>query len=156
MIYRDYAVYGIIVVIILLVIGYMVIPYFTQDSVILTVTDKTATTQISSDCDKDGCSTSSYIDYMIYSDNETLENIDNIFIWKFDSSDIYGKIDMGDTYKFRVYGWRIPILGMYRNVISVQTLSDAKVSDNIKSNMLNAMKKRRDPNITLIATEQWV
>lgn len=90
-------------------------PYLTQDTVTLTVTDKGIYSDIQ--CDDHGdCDT--YVNHLIYTDLETLENNDNILLWKFGSSELYGKIQKGRAYNFKVYGWRIPILGMYRNVIS--------------------------------------
>lgn len=33
------------------------------------------------------------------------------------SSDVHGKLTPG-RYRFKVYGWRIPFLSTYRNVVS--------------------------------------
>lgn len=39
---------------------------------------------------------------------------------KFDSSDVYGELEIGNSYEVRVVGWRIPLLSWYRNIIDVE------------------------------------
>ena len=57
--------------------------------------------------------------YLIFTEGETFENTDFLFVGKFNSSDIYGKIKEGETYTFAVGGLRIPILSSYRNIHEV-------------------------------------
>jgi len=40
--------------------------------------------------------------------------------WRWDSSDLYGKIKVGETYEAKVYGWRMPIFSSYKNIVSVE------------------------------------
>jgi hypothetical protein len=49
-----------------------------------------------------------------------LQNSDSLLNGKFNSSDIYGKIEVGSTYTFDVVGWRIPILSSYENIITIK------------------------------------
>jgi len=56
--------------------------------------------------------------YLIFTDQETFENVDSLLGWKFNSSDVYGSIIEGSTCEFVVTGWRIPILSWYRNILS--------------------------------------
>lgn len=58
--------------------------------------------------------------YLIFTDQEVFENTDSLLRWKFNSSDLYGKIKVGQTCSFVVNGWRIPILSMYRNTLSAE------------------------------------
>lgn len=58
--------------------------------------------------------------YLIFTDGTTYKNSDTFWYWKFDSSDIYGRIEEGETYKMHVYGWRIPFLSSYPNIISME------------------------------------
>ena len=58
--------------------------------------------------------------YLIFTDVETFECTDALMYWKFNSSDMYGKIERGKKYRFTVYGWRIPFFSSYRNIINVQ------------------------------------
>lgn len=45
-----------------------------------------------------------------------LEVTDALFAGQFDSSDVYAGIKVGNTYKFDVGGYRIPLLSMYQNI----------------------------------------
>ena len=55
--------------------------------------------------------------YLIFTDSEVFENTDSPVFWKFNSSDIYGRIEVGKTYRFDVVGYRINVLSSYRNII---------------------------------------
>lgn len=63
--------------------------------------------------------------YLIFTEAETFKNSDTIFYWKWNSSDIYGSLKRGSTYRARVYGFRFGLLSMYRNVISVELVGKA-------------------------------
>lgn len=56
--------------------------------------------------------------YLIFTETETFENTDTVFGLKFNSADIYGRINTGTACQFRVYGWRIPFLSTYRNILT--------------------------------------
>jgi hypothetical protein len=56
--------------------------------------------------------------YLIFTNREVFENTDTILFLKFNSSDVYGAIQPDQTCEFRVVGWRVPFLSMYRNIIS--------------------------------------
>jgi len=58
--------------------------------------------------------------YLVFTENETFENTDDILQGKFNSSDIQGKFKENQTYEVKVWGWRIPILSKYRNIISIE------------------------------------
>lgn len=81
-----------------------------NDTVIVTVTGKERVQ--SGDTSK----------YLIFTEGETFENTDFLFGGKFNSSDIYGKIEIGSKYRISVGGKRIPILSMYRNIHSIREL----------------------------------
>ncbi len=84
--------------------------YGTRDSVTATVKKTEAVVT--------GSGSSTKRIYLVFTDKETLCNKDSLMYLKFNSSDIYGEIQPGATYRFNVYGWRIPFLSMYRNIIS--------------------------------------
>ena len=48
------------------------------------------------------------------------ENTDSLFYGKWNSSNIQGQLKEGNTYTIKVYGYRIPILSMYENIIEVK------------------------------------
>lgn len=58
--------------------------------------------------------------YLVYTDNGTYEITDSLVYWRWNSSDLYGKIKVGKTYEAKVYGWRIPIFSSYKNIVSVE------------------------------------
>jgi len=47
---------------------------------------------------------------------------DNIFLWRWDASNRYAKLEEGKTYKIKFYGWRIPILSQYQNAIEIEEI----------------------------------
>jgi hypothetical protein len=69
--------------------------------------------------DEEGKSVSKYL---IYTDKEVLQDTDSFLFFKFNSSDIYGSIKIGQKYRFHVSGWRIPFFSMYKNVISCEVI----------------------------------
>jgi len=62
--------------------------------------------------------------YLIYTDQEVFENIDDWFYLKFDSSDLYGQLDKGSTYKVWITGWRFQIFSTYRNIIFIERIPE--------------------------------
>ena len=60
--------------------------------------------------------------YLVFTDKETFMNADCWFRLKFNSSDLQGFIQRGKVYKFVVYGFRIPFLSKYRNILKVTEL----------------------------------
>ena len=93
----------------ILTIGF---PYWTSDTVTFTVADKERIVT------KSGDSVSSK--YLIFTELETFENSDCLVMFKFSSSDLQGKLKKGNIYTAKVYGWRVPFLSMYRNIVSVK------------------------------------
>lgn len=90
-------------------VGFLItIPYTTQETLELTVSEKERI--VKNDNSK----------YLIFTDKGVFENTDTIFYFKFDSSDIYGEIKEGKTYQAKVYGFRIPIFSMYKNIIEIK------------------------------------
>lgn len=65
--------------------------------------------------------------YLVFADDENgnslvFENTDCLIRWKFNSSNIQGKLKEGHTYKITVIGIRIPIFSMYQNIIDVEEI----------------------------------
>ena len=90
-----------------LLIGSIAFERGTKDTVRATVTDKVVKRY--DDSDK----------YLIFTDSETFEITDTIAYGNFRSSDVYGKIKVGETYDFTVCGWRIGFTSSYRNIVEV-------------------------------------
>ena len=68
-------------------------------------------------------SSDNYSKYLIWTENETFENTDSIYSFKFDSSDIYGHIKVNSTCTFKVNWFRIKLFSMYRNILSADCVS---------------------------------
>lgn len=62
--------------------------------------------------------------YLVYTDEETFENTDTLVFWKYNSSDVYGKLKDGKRYRCLVAGWRIAFMSSYRNIITVEEVRE--------------------------------
>ena len=59
--------------------------------------------------------------YLVFTKGgEVFGNKDALFHLKFDSSDIQGRLSEGESYRAKVYGWRVPFFSMYRNIVSIR------------------------------------
>ena len=54
-------------------------------------------------------------------DSVVLQNTDSLLRGKFNSSDYYGKMDVGNRYAFTVIGYRVPLLTWYQNIIEIKS-----------------------------------
>lgn len=57
--------------------------------------------------------------YLIYTDKGVFRNTDASLFLKFNSSDIYGELTVGNTYKLGVYGKRSRIFTTYPNIYKI-------------------------------------
>lgn len=67
--------------------------------------------------EKERVVTSDSSKYLVFTENEVFENVDSLMKFKFNSSDVYGDLKVGESYTYEVCGWRIPFLSWYRNII---------------------------------------
>ena len=101
-----------IFVILVLAIGLSVAyQYGTVKEVQITVSEKERIVKA------DGDDVTSY--YLVFCEDETFKNDDALFHGKFRSSDLQGKLKVGETYKVKVFGWRVGFLSMYRNIVKI-------------------------------------
>lgn len=56
--------------------------------------------------------------YLIFTSDLTFENTDSFWHLKFNSSDIYGNMLLGECYKITYYGFRHHFMTIYPNIIS--------------------------------------
>jgi hypothetical protein len=56
--------------------------------------------------------------YLVFNTNTTYEITDSWVKWRFDSSDVYGRLEVGKTYVADLQGFRIPFFSMYPNIIN--------------------------------------
>lgn len=86
--------------------------YGTEEHVRFTVSDKE---RIVESNDDDGVSSK----YIVFTEEgEVFENTDSVLRFKFNSSTVQGQLKEGQIYDATVYGWRIPFLSTYRNIVS--------------------------------------
>lgn len=102
---------SITLIIIVLIVGVLVpiigiiCSYSNDREVILTVKDKYI---------KNGGKTGKYL--VVDENNNTYEITDMLFKGKFNSTDLYNKLEINRTYKVKVTGCRINIISMYPNI----------------------------------------
>lgn len=82
-------------------IGGIALSYFNNQTIDITVKDK-------------------YVKYTTYfvvdTNNNTYEITDLFFLGKFNSTDIYNEIEIGNSYQIETTGFRIPFLSRYKNI----------------------------------------
>ncbi|WP_433426266.1 hypothetical protein ACQP1V_43150 (plasmid) [Microtetraspora malaysiensis] len=67
------------------------------------------------------CSGRSDCKYLIWTDQGVYQNSDAWLSGKFNSSDIYGALTVGRTYRVKVNGWRIQITSSYPNILEIES-----------------------------------
>lgn len=89
----------------------MIAPEFITETAEVKVTGK----------ERHNTSQSSY--YLVYTDKTTYTLKDSVFDFNFDTSDDYGKLEVGSCYELYVRGIRIPFLSMYQNIGDITSAS---------------------------------
>lgn len=56
--------------------------------------------------------------YLIFTNQGVFKDTDNFWLWKFDSSDLYGQLLVGRTYRCKVHGTRNHFTSGYPDLIS--------------------------------------
>lgn len=99
-------------VVLIFLLGGVFINFATRDQVTITVTDKQ--TKLRCDgADHSNC----HDEYLIFTSRGVYKNTDNLLFLKFNSSDLYGQLIEGRTYRCEINGLRIPLLSTYKNLI---------------------------------------
>jgi hypothetical protein len=97
---------------IVLLLGYTTISYYTPDISTVKVNDAVRECKglVSSECR-----------YVVYTDAGVFENKDSFLFFKFNSSDLHNTLlgMKGKEVKIKSNGFRIPFLSSYRNIIEV-------------------------------------
>lgn len=95
----------IIAVIILIPIGIAIGQYTNNEEIEITVKDKYI---------KNGKDNGKYL--VVDEEDNIYEITDMLFKGKFNSTDIYNRLEIGKTYKVKISGHRIRFLSMYQNI----------------------------------------
>jgi uncharacterized membrane protein len=98
-------------ILIIVVILIYPITYYSQWNVHqATVTGKERITKLAKDHD------ASY--YLVYTDKGTFKVDDELILFRFNSSDVYGSIHTDSTYTFRTVGFRSGFFSEYPNIVT--------------------------------------
>lgn len=63
--------------------------------------------------------------YLVWTESGGVFSIqDSAMYWSFDSSDRYGELEIGKTYRVKTAGWRIPFFSMYPNIIEAVPVTE--------------------------------
>lgn len=101
----------VLVLIVLAIVSAPIVSYATRDHVTLRVTDKTVKRKDDHD------------QYLIFTDKGVYKDTDSLWMLKFNSSDVYGKLMEGHTYDCEVNGFRIPLFSHYKNIIDCEEVA---------------------------------
>lgn len=101
--------------IIVLILLFMGLNYLYYSTTIETV----SVNIIDTDRIVEGSGNSTSSKYLVFTEEETFENTDCLWAGKFNSSDMQGQLSKKGSHTFVVYGWRIPFLSNYRNILKV-------------------------------------
>lgn len=113
----------IIIAVAMLVIAILGVKFSHNDTeYTVTITGKDRITESSKESDGNYKTSSKYL---VFADDENgnslvFENTDCLFRWKFNSSNVQGKLKEGHTYKITVIGYRNSFLSWYQNIIKVE------------------------------------
>lgn len=104
---------GTIVFFVFIGVGSVMVTKATEKNVTFTVEEKT----VKVDNDGDGNVKSRYL---IFTDKGVYENTDSLIYFKFRSSDLYGKLKVGQTYTCKTAGFRFGLTSSYPNIINCE------------------------------------
>lgn len=69
--------------------------------------------------DKDRTRSENGSDMRVYTENcGVLQVSDNLLKFHFDSSDVFNEIEVGKTYDFETFGYRVPVLSQFESIIN--------------------------------------
>lgn len=106
-----------IIGIILLIGIVMLFPHFIRNTYEVTVTNKRIVNRNNTN------------EYLIYTQTEggkirIFKNVDNFLELKFHSEDLYWAISINKKYEIKAYGFNMPLLLDYQNIIKVKSITD--------------------------------
>ena len=101
------------VILVILITIPMCSNYYSEKSYKITVTGKEV---------KNSIDDSKYLIFAKTENGETktFSIEDNVIKWRWNSSDVYGDVEIGKTYEIKVIGWRIPIISSYENIMKIK------------------------------------
>lgn len=58
--------------------------------------------------------------WMVLTDEMAFKNTDSFWHFKYSSTDVQAKVKVNEEYRFTYYGWRVPFLSVYPNIVEVR------------------------------------
>ncbi|ESQ76245.1 DUF1523 family protein [Asticcacaulis sp. AC402] len=107
-------IFAIVAVVVILFVGWATTPYWTHGSSEVTVTHVENKLMTKNGKRQDV--------YLVFTSEGTYRNTDSLHYFKFNSSDIQGKLAEKGRFKISHYGFRIPILSMYKNITKAEKI----------------------------------
>ncbi|ESQ89886.1 hypothetical protein ABAC460_11330 [Asticcacaulis sp. AC460] len=104
----------ILVVVVAVFVGWATCPYWTAGSTEVTVTHVENKLM-----DRHGKRQDVYL---VFTSDGTYRNTDSLHYFKFNSSDIQGKLAQQGRFKISYYGFRVPVLSMYKNITKAEKI----------------------------------
>jgi len=109
--------FGIIVIFIVAVFGYLFFePFLTEETITFKVTNKSLFGNESSK-------------YFIFSEDEVFLNVNNAYQNKYNSDEIFEKIYIGNTVKVVVVGLYLPSIPRFRNITKLLEINGVEVKE---------------------------
>ena len=66
---------------------------------------------------------STWTNFMIYTrDGRALKNVNALWYWKWRSTELQAKFQIGKKYSATIYGWRIGAFGVYPNIVDAKEI----------------------------------
>ena len=98
--------YAVALLIVLPILAYFTTPWWTHNTAEVTVVGAVP---------KDGR-------YLVMTTDGVYKNTDTWYYFKFDSSDVQAKLMVPGRFRISYYGFRIPFLSQYKNIVSATRL----------------------------------
>lgn len=106
---------GFVVLVLIVSVGTSVLYYSTSERVQFTVTDKERVMTCNSTDSGSQCDAK----YLVFTDVTTYTIEDSLIKMRFNSSDVYGRIKIGQECTATAYGWRVGFMSWYQNIFDV-------------------------------------
>lgn len=84
-------------------------------------------TLVATVCGKEAVSNGSGHEYRVYTTEDTYAVKDHVLNGtSFRASNTYGRIEPHQVYRLTVYGWRIPVVSQFKNLVKAERVPDQK------------------------------
>lgn len=103
-------------VIVLAFVAGWTVPYWTHGSRVVTVTLVDHKLMTDHGKTKDV--------YLVYTTDGTYKNVDSPAYFKYNSSDLQGKLAEKGKFKIEYYGFRVPVFSMYKNITKAERVAE--------------------------------